>query len=300
MGASRSSTRSAIHGQIGMLATLLALVAALAACGAPEPAEPSDAQAIAQRVRAAARDVATYRTSLYTTVRNKAMGDPVAYTMSSVMESATDTARRRSGVSGTATFGVSYQSDPVGSATTSMYMIGYDVYAHTRFEPGPGDQPWIKSTMPASMNTQFDDLWAAESLEGRTRLLEDVTESSSFAVETIEGRDYYVPELQPNMRKILEAPGSGLSSHGAIDPNVLSAMTDLSWSVRVRYWIHPETFLPLRALFEADTEAGDDGSIAVLEIRMDTFYWDFDEPMDIALPPEALNAVVRPWADRGF
>ena len=177
--------------------------------------------------------------------------------------------------------------------TMDMYMVGDYIYLKMDI-PELGEE-WIK--MPATdeaMSTYDFDI-----VNQQLTVLESPGDVTFLRYENVDGGECYVIELVPDMATMMEWIGEqGLTDLGLSweDVGVISDMFDeLTYTI----WIDKETKYMKKMTayilmkFSGDTFedlTGESGSLT-MDIDMDMEMYDYNEPVTVVLPEEALDAM---------
>ncbi len=158
--------------------------------------------------------------------------------------------------------------------------------------PGQGKQ-WVKMELT-------EEMWQQQSqIDQQIELLKSATAVNFVGSETVDGTACYVVEITPSM----EALGNLLSQQQTtgIDFSQLN-LADLFKEMSVKEWIAKESYRVMKAevdmLLEmrpADVGATEaDFDKMTMDINMGMRLYDYNQPVSITLPPEALNAPEMP------
>lgn len=165
-----------------------------------------------------------------------------------------------------------------------QYCLGDAIYSHANL-PGMSSQ-WLKSRVP-------EGYWEMQKqVRGEVELLQ----SSEFKIlgrEKVGGTECWLAELKPDMQKLAELASA--SPLAQLDAEHLRKTLK---NVEVRQWYAVDTFLPLKGQFELvmggnSRDFGFSGEDLNLTMRMELVhnYSNFNEPVELELPPEAEKAV---------
>jgi hypothetical protein len=178
----------------------------------------------------------------------------------------------------------------VGTQTmaTEYYLVGEWLY--TSFDiPDVGKQ-WLKTAVTPGM-------WEQQSqIEQQIEFLKTAVKVKSLPDEAVDGTDCYVFEAVPSV----EALGELLSQQTSIIGMDLSQLNlaDLLKEMRVKEWIAQDSYQVLRSevylrlqMKPADVGATSaDFDTMVIDMTMATKLYDYNQPVSIELPDEALDA----------
>jgi hypothetical protein len=172
-----------------------------------------------------------------------------------------------------------------------MY-IGMDI-------PEYGDQ-WIK--MEAT-----EGMWQQQCpLEQHLELWEEAVEVKSLGSETINGVDCYVYEIKPDMEVLSDMLAQETSGMG-FDLSGLD-LAELYQELSVKEWLAQDSYLPMKMevklVMEVDAEefgaTGADFGKMTIDVELTMDFYDYNQPVSIELPPEALEAEEMPQMTAPF
>jgi hypothetical protein len=169
-----------------------------------------------------------------------------------------------------------------------MY-VGMDI-------PGLGSQ-WMK--MEAT-----EDMWQQQApLEQHLELWEGAVEVKSLGSETVNGAECYVFEIKPDMGVLSEMLAQDTSGLG-MDLTDFSQfdLTDMYEELSVKEWLAKDSYLPvkmeIKVVMEMSAEefgatSSDFGEMTI-DVEVNMNFYDYNQPVSIELPPEALEAEEMP------
>ena len=176
---------------------------------------------------------------------------------------------------------------------TEVYLVGEWMY--TKIDvPEIGEQ-WIK--MPAT-----EGMWQQQSqIEQQIEFLKTAVEIKSLLDETVGGTDCYVFEVVPSVEALGELLSQQASGMGGMDFGQLN-LADLLKEMSVKEWIAKDSYrvmktevdmvMEMRPADVGATEA--DFEKMTMDINMGMSFYDYNQPVSITLPPEALDAPEMP------
>jgi hypothetical protein len=169
-----------------------------------------------------------------------------------------------------------------------MYM-GMDI-------PGYGSQ-WMKMEAPV-------DMWQQQCpLEQQIELWEEAIEVKSLGSETVNGVECYVYEIKPNLEALSDMLAQQISGMGMdLMDFSLFDLADFYKELSFKEWLAQDSYLPMKVemkmVMEMSAEefgdaSGDFDKMTIdIEVNMD--FYDYNQPVSIELPPEALDAEEMP------
>ncbi len=139
-----------------------------------------------------------------------------------------------------------------------------------------------------------DRLWKDNNPLGQQiELLNTATEITSIRNESINGISAYVLDIKPDWQVLadwlsLQPPWRG--------PRLFD-LPELTKSLTFRVWVSKDTYSILKSTIEVEFEmVSFDLSKSIVELKAEMKFNDYDEPVNIKLPQEALEAVEGPIA----
>ena len=281
---------------IKKLSTALILILALAAF-IPGCAEPVSAQEIANRSVAATPEVNTVKMDMSISMDAELTGSAEAFSMSLAgdVSGAVNAAAKEMQM--TMTMGLDMA--PLGKMdlSTDMYVVGQWIYTRTSML-GLGET-WSKTPLT-------DEAWRSQDqLEQQAEFLRGATEITRMGTETVDGVECYVLEIKPDFDALMEwimsqYGGAGMGMDD-FDPGLFD-LADMIKTFNMKEWIARDTYLPVKVemdivfeMSEKDFDATATGNEKiVMNIKSDIKYYDYNKPVTIELPPEALTAQEMP------
>lgn len=168
------------------------------------------------------------------------------------------------------------------------YIVDGWMYVGTEVS-GLGYQ-WVKMEIT-------EEIWQQQlSVEQQVELLETAVDIDYEGTDTVNGVECYVFDIEPDMGTLGTILGGGMSDLG-LDFDEF-ALDDLYKELTVKEWVAKDGCLVMRTEIkivaemsaeEAGALTGDFDKMAVtIELNMDCY--DYNQPVSITLPPEALAA----------
>jgi len=151
------------------------------------------------------------------------------------------------------------------------------------------DDQWLKYEAGEDILQLQQDM-----ISGHQELLQSAVEINYLRTETVNGIECYVFEIVPDMEALSELSPEDIADMGFGDFDLADMFEDLS----VIEWIAIDSSLPMRVEVYLNVEmspsdlgatAEDFGSETIVLAMVVNFY-DYNEPVSIELPPEALGA----------
>lgn len=152
------------------------------------------------------------------------------------------------------------------SKNTETYIIGNTYYG--RLSTGE----WIRQ------ETNGDDLWTKESMQGVQSELINSSAVSFLPEENLNGADCYVLNITPDKDKLPELLGKSADIQEQTVDNIISAS--------INEWVDKDSGYMKRVLFQVDMN--DSGK--VIRMETDITFYDYGANQAIELPQEAKNA----------
>ncbi len=174
-----------------------------------------------------------------------------------------------------------------------MY-VGMDV-------PGYGEQ-WMKMRADEEMWQQPDPL------EQQLALWEGAVEVKSLGSETVNGVECYVFDIKPDMGILSDMLAQETSGMGMdlMDLGQLD-LTDMFKELSVKEWLAQDSYLPMKMEIKivmevgaGDAATGGDFDKMTIDVELNMNFYDYNQPVSIELPPEALEAEEMPQSTMPF
>ncbi len=175
-----------------------------------------------------------------------------------------------------------------------VYIVGGWMYTKVDI-PELGEQ-WLKMEVT-------DEAWQQQSqIDPLLEFLETAVEIKSLGSETVNGIDCYVFEMVPDIEELGELFSQQTSGMEIMDFSQFD-LADLYKELSVKEWIAKDSYLLMKAEIEMVLEisAGDVGVTAddfdkvTIDVEMVMSFYDYNQPVSIELPPEALDAEELPY-----
>lgn len=275
--------------KLGKSLSLLLLALIIAACFACKSTEASlSAEQIVEKARAAQENVKSGVLDIDNLTINfpwKLSGSDTQGTMALNGSCTIDQANKEAGANANAniSIGIPGQQSSM-SITAGLQMYAVDNYTYTMMSL-PGQNPkWTKQEIPAGF---WDNLTAIES---QTDPL-DIATVNLIREEKVGNTDCYLLEVVPDFDKLQQKLAEEANMQQL--PNLKDIISDFSLNV----WVAKDTFfiskvqMDMTLLLTSEvlgTSAG--GDEMTLNMTMDLQPHDYNQPVSIELPPEALNA----------
>jgi hypothetical protein len=175
------------------------------------------------------------------------------------------------------------------TVATELYAVGGWIYMKISI-PSMGDQ-WMKTAFT-------EEIWGLQNqFAQQLALLETAQEVSLVGRETVRGIDCYVVEVKPNT----EALGNLIAQQAGGAPGDLDLELLLQTGLKdtsIKEWIAVDNNLLMKSTLALGMEVNasdlgaEEGSFdkLTMDINMDFEAYDYNQPVTVELPQEALNA----------
>jgi hypothetical protein len=181
----------------------------------------------------------------------------------------------------------------VQTMATETYLVGDWMYTGVEI-PGLLDQWFKQEVMPGMWQQQ-------NQLEQQIEFLKSAVEIKALADQTVDGTDCYVFEIVPSVEALGELLSQQSSAMGGMDFSQLN-LADLFEEMRVKEWIAKDSYQVLKTevymrmqMRPEDIGAAEtDFDKMVMDMNMTMRLYDYNQPVEIVLPPEALEAKEMP------
>ena len=182
----------------------------------------------------------------------------------------------------------------VQTVGTEVYMVGEWMY--TGVDILGMDTQWMK--MPADQA-----MWEEQSqVEQQIEFLKSAVDVELLADQAVDGTDCYVFEVVPSVEALGELLAQQSSAMGGMDYSQFD-LADLFEEMRVKEWIakdsyqvlKTEVYMRMQMAPEDVGAAASDFERMVMDINMTIRLYDYDQPVEISLPAEALEAEEMPY-----
>ncbi|MGD9117550.1 MAG: hypothetical protein PVJ08_02300 [Dehalococcoidia bacterium] len=180
--------------------------------------------------------------------------------------------------------------------SAEIYFVDEWMYAGVDI-PGFGDQ-WLK--MEAT-----EGMWQQQCpLEQQLALWEGAVEVKSLGSETVNGVECYVYQIKPDMEALsdmLAQETSGMGMEDFMDFGQFD-LADMFTELSVKEWLAQDSYLPMKMEVKIVMEVSadefgvtdSDFSEATIDVEVNMNLYDYNQPVSIELPPEALDAEEMP------
>ena len=270
---------------------MLVLVLAFTACAQ----EPS-AQEIVDSVIESGDNIKTYQFDLEMTMdmTGEAAGEAVAQTVKVSTRGKLDLDNFRMSADLTLNADVAAPAEEEIEMGVEMYIIDSQMY--TRPE-SPGQEPvWIKEAVSAERWEMMKGLIGLESYQD----LLETAEVELTGSEKVEGVDCYVLQLTPDMAQLWQIgsePQGGIGTGGFLPPVPEEYLEEAFRSFSVKQWISKDTYFLVKVEIDMAMETtpeikdylGDEADMSI-DIALSFLAQNYNQPVDIVVPPEALEA----------
>lgn len=178
------------------------------------------------------------------------------------------------------------------------YIVEGMVYAKPE---APGEEPgWIKSEAPAEY---WEIMTAVSGLENYVELLK-TAQVEVIGSEQVKGVDCYMLQLTPEMAELYQTamnPVGGVGQAGMLAPVPEELLEDMFRSFSVKEWVAKDTYLIMKAEIDMAIETtpefkeylGEEVEV-FLDITISFLSYNYDQPVTIVVPEEALEAREMP------
>jgi hypothetical protein len=177
--------------------------------------------------------------------------------------------------------------------SAEFYLVDGWMYVQTNIF-GMGEQ-WLK--MEAG-----EDIWPQDLISAHQEFLQSAVDINYLRTETLNGVECYVFEIVPDIEALSQLSPEDIADMAftGFDP---SEMADLLEGLSVMEWIAVDSSLPMRvevylnmAMNPGDVGAtAEDFGSATIVLAMVVNFYDYNKPVSIELPPEALGAEEIPY-----
>ena len=176
---------------------------------------------------------------------------------------------------------------------TEVYLVGDWMYTMVDI-PEIGEQ-WVKMKFS-------EEMWQQQSqVEQQIELLKTAVEVDYLGSEAVSGTDCYVFEVVPSMEALGELLSQQTSGVGGMDFGEFN-LADLYKEMSVKEWIAKDSYRVMKAevamvleMRPADVGATEaDFEKMTMDINVGERLYDYNQPVSITLPPEALDAQEMP------
>jgi len=279
---------SAIVKRILLLSLALILSFTLIGCAGGGLSQ-EEIDRIVANAAAAATDINTGKADMDMSISMNRVGgaEPMEVTMVADGTSAVDKVAEE----GQVVMNVHLKSAQMERAVTwKYYVVGEWLYVGAEVS-GQG-QGWEKGK---KAKWAYDMWWLETGAGQQIKLLTTVTEIKYLGSEAVNGTDCYLLEITPSMEVAANFISQQLQF---IDPDIGEFGADLLKEISVKQWIAKDSYLLMKAEVSALLEmrpedvgaTEDDFEKMTIDMDIGARYYDYNQPVDITLPPEALEA----------
>jgi hypothetical protein len=142
-----------------------------------------------------------------------------------------------------------------------------------------------------------EEMWQQQSqIEPLVEFLATAVKIDYLGTKTLNGTECYLFEVVPDMGELGELLAQGTSGMGIMDFGQLN-LTDLYKNFSCKEWIAKDSYLLMRVELEMVMEMSgtDDFGEITVDVTMVENFYDYNQPVSIELPPEALEAEEMPY-----
>jgi hypothetical protein len=177
---------------------------------------------------------------------------------------------------------------------TEVYLVGEWMYTKVDI-PVVGEQ-WIKTQATEGM-------WEQQSqIEQQIEFLKTAVEIDYLGSEAVNGTDCYVLEAVPSVEVLGELLSQQTSGMGGMDFGQFN-LADLFKEISVKEWIAKDSYQVMKTevvmvmeMLPADIGATEaDFEKMTMDMNMGMLFSDYNQPVSIDLPDEALDAEEMPY-----
>ena len=182
-----------------------------------------------------------------------------------------------------------------GKQDISMGMYIVNGWMYMRIGLPQGGEQWMKMKLN-------NELWTAQNqLSQQIEFLKTAIEVTLLGSEKVDGVDCYVLQIKPNMEALTKwvlSQQQQQSGIGGIDLSKLD-LAKLFKTISIKEWIAKDTYPPpvkaamdvvLEMLPEDVGATAEDFEKMTMDMKGPVKYYDYNKPVTIELPQEALNA----------
>jgi hypothetical protein len=175
-----------------------------------------------------------------------------------------------------------------------IYIVGGWMY--TKMDLLELGEQWMKIEVT-------EEVWQQQSLiDEQLEFLETAAEINYLGSKTVNGTECYLFEVVPDMEALGELLAQETYGMENMDFSQLD-LADLCKELSIKAWIAKDSYLLMKSEVEMVLEmsASDLGAIAgdadkvTIDVKMVESFYDYNQPVSIELPPEALDAEELPY-----
>jgi len=175
-----------------------------------------------------------------------------------------------------------------------VYIVGGLMYTKVDLL-GLGEQ-WSKMELT-------EEMWQEQSqIEPLVGFLETAVEINYLGTKTLNGTECYLFEIVPDMGELGELLGQETSVMGIMDFSQFD-LADMYKEFSFKEWIAKDSYLIMKVELEMVVEmsasdvgaTADDFDTMTMDVKLVENFYDYNQPVSIELPPEALDAEEMPY-----
>jgi hypothetical protein len=255
-------------------------------------AKELSAQEIQTNALSACPEIDTFRMEMNITADIEVIGgdEPGRFTMLENLTGLVNVPGTEMEMTGT----ISIDIPDTGKQDISMGIYIVSGWMYMRMDlPQVGEQ-WMKM----KLNTE---LWTAQNqLSQQVEFLKTAVEVTLLGSEKVDGVDCYVLQIKPDMEALTDwvlSQQQQQSGIGGVDLSKLD-LSKLFKTISIKEWIAKDTYLPAKADLDIVLEmlpedigaTAEDFEKMTINMKGQVKYYDYNKPVTIELPQEALNA----------
>jgi len=275
-----------------ILALFLALVLSFTLVGCGEGLPQEEIDRIIENVTSAQFDTVKMDMDMSIAVKVEGGDEPGEVTMVGGGTGAMDMANREMQMAMNMTVDIPELGEQ--DIATEYYIVGGWMYTSVDI-PEVGEQ-WMKMEIT-------EEIWQQESqIDQQIDFLKTAVEIKSLPNESVGGTDCYVFEVVPTMEALGELLSQQASPMGGMDFGEFD-MTDWFKEMSIREWIAKDSYQVMKTeismvmqISPADVGATEaDFDRMIMDMDMGTRFYEYNQPVSITLPQEALDAQEMPY-----
>jgi hypothetical protein len=269
------------------LALMLVMSSAFLSC-----AKELSAQEITTNAVSACPEIDTFRMDMNITADIEVIGgnEPGRFTMLENLTGSVNLPSTEMQMTGN----VNIDIPGAGKQDISMGMYIVNGWMYMRIGLPQGGEQWMKMKLN-------NELWTAQNqLSQQIEFLKTAIEVTLLGSEKVDSVDCYVLQIKPNMEALTKwvlSQQQQQSGIGGIDLSKLD-LAKLFKTISIKEWIAKDTYPPVKAAMDVVLEmlpedvgaTAEDFEKMTMDIKGQVKYYDYNKPVTIELPQEALNA----------
>ena len=174
-----------------------------------------------------------------------------------------------------------------------VYVVGAWIYSMVDI-PEISEQ-WMKMKLS-------EEMWQQQSqIDQQIEFLKTAVEIKSLPDEAVKGTDCYVFQVVPSMEALGELLSQQTSGMGGMDFGQFN-LADLFKEMSVKEWIAKDSYRVMKTEVDMlmEMRPGDVGATEadfekmIMDMNVGMSFYDYNQPVSITLPPEALDAPEMP------